>query len=117
MATKIKICGMKYPENMVEVALLQPDYLGFIFYEKSPRYFENSIPNLDKSIQKVGVFVNAAFSVIEEKVKQYQLDLVQLLLFVHYNNATGDQDLCKSTDLLTVRFQFYETILHDLRFS
>ena len=78
MATKIKICGMKYPENMVEVALLQPDYLGFIFYEKSPRYFENSIPNLDKSIQKVGVFVNAAFSVIEEKVKQYQLDLVQL---------------------------------------
>lgn len=84
MATKIKICGMKYPENMEEVALLQPDYLGFIFYEKSPRYFENSIPNLDKSIQKVGVFVNPTFSAIEEKVKQYQLDLIQL----HGNEST-----------------------------
>ncbi len=69
---------MKYPENMMEVALLQPDYLGFIFYEKSPRYFENNLPNLDKSIQKVGVFVNPTFEEIEEKVKQYQLDLVQL---------------------------------------
>jgi phosphoribosylanthranilate isomerase len=75
---KIKICGMKYPENIVEVALLQPDYLGYIFYDKSPRYFQNSIPDLDKSIQKVGVFVNATFKEIEEKVRQYQLDLVQL---------------------------------------
>jgi phosphoribosylanthranilate isomerase len=36
------------------------------------------MPNLDKSIQKVGVFVNAPFEEIEEKVKQYDLDLVQL---------------------------------------
>jgi len=69
---------MKFPENMEEIALLQPDYLGFIFYEKSARYFENTIPNIDNSIQKVGVFVNATFAEIEEKVKQHQLDLVQL---------------------------------------
>ena len=78
MAVKIKICGMKFPENMEEIALLQPDYLGLIFYEKSTRYFENTIPNIDNSIQKVGVFVNATYAEIEEKVKQYQLDLVQL---------------------------------------
>jgi phosphoribosylanthranilate isomerase len=29
---KLKICGMKYPEN-IEVAALQPDYMGFIFWE------------------------------------------------------------------------------------
>ncbi|MGL2964370.1 phosphoribosylanthranilate isomerase [Flavobacterium sp. RSB2_4_14] len=75
---KIKICGMKFPENIGEVAALQPDYLGFIFYGKSPRNFENSIPILDTSIQKVGVFVNATYEKIEEKVKQYNLDLVQL---------------------------------------
>ena len=69
---------MKYPENMEEIALLQPDYLGFIFYEKSPRFFENSIPLLDKTIKKVGVFVNATFEQIEEKVIQHNLDLVQL---------------------------------------
>lgn len=78
METKVKICGMKFPENISEIAALQPDYLGFIFYDKSPRYFENSIPNLDKSIKKVGVFVNASFKEIEEKVKHYQLNLVQL---------------------------------------
>lgn len=78
METKIKICGMKYPENIAEITILQPDYMGFIFYDKSPRYFENDIPELPKSIQKVGVFVNATFEEIAAKVKQYKLDLVQL---------------------------------------
>jgi len=69
---------MKFQDNISEIAALQPDYLGFIFYEKSPRYFENNIPNLDKSIKKVGVFVNATYTEIEEKVNQYNLNLVQL---------------------------------------
>lgn len=69
---------MKFPENIKGIADLQPDYLGFIFYKKSPRYCENAIPILDKSIQKVGVFVNASFEEIEKKVTRYQLDLVQL---------------------------------------
>lgn len=75
---KIKICGMKFPENISEIAALQPDYLGFIFYDKSPRYSENEIPSIKKSIQKIGVFVNASFEEIEEKVNQHKLDLVQL---------------------------------------
>ncbi len=78
MAIKIKICGMTFPKNINEIASLQPDYLGFIFYEKSPRHFENDIPNLPNSIKKVGVFVNASLEEIQEKVKQYDLDLVQL---------------------------------------
>ena len=78
MAVKIKICGIKFTENITEIAALQPDYLGFIFYDKSPRHFENSIPHLDKSIKKVGVFVNAPYEEIEEKVKQFELDLIQL---------------------------------------
>jgi len=78
MGVKIKICGMKYPENMEEIALLQPDYLGFIFYAKSPRFFENTIPYSNKFIKKVGVFVNASYEEIKEKIRQHQLDLVQL---------------------------------------
>ena len=78
MAIQIKICGMKFPENISEIASLQPDFLGFIFYDKSPRNFENTIPAIDKSIQKVGVFVNASLDEIQEKVKQYELDFVQL---------------------------------------
>ena len=78
MAVQIKICGMKFHENISEIASLQPDYLGFIFYEKSPRNFEYTIPTLDKSIQKVGVFVNASLEEILEKITQYELDLIQL---------------------------------------
>jgi phosphoribosylanthranilate isomerase len=78
MAVKIKICGMKFWDNISEIALLQPDFMGFIFYEKSPRHFGSSISNLPESIQKVGVFVNASLGEILEKTKQYSLDLVQL---------------------------------------
>lgn len=78
MAVQIKICGMKFSDNIKEIASLQPDYLGFIFYEKSLRNFENTIPNIDNSIQKVGVFVNASFEEIQQKIKQYDLDFIQL---------------------------------------
>jgi hypothetical protein len=30
---KVKICGMKYPDNILEVSSLLPDYMGFIFWE------------------------------------------------------------------------------------
>lgn len=69
---------MKYQNNIAEVATLQPDYLGFIFYEKSSRYFNGTIPKLPKSIKKVGVFVNASLEEIVIKVEQHGLDLVQL---------------------------------------
>lgn len=69
---------MKYQENIAEVATLQPDYLGFIFYEKSSRYFNGTIPELPENIKKVGVFVNASQEAILEKVVQHNLDLIQL---------------------------------------
>ncbi len=60
---KIKVCGMRYAENIREVAAHKPDYLGFIFYDKSKRFvgedFDTSVlKNIDASIKKVGVFVN-----------------------------------------------------------
>ena len=73
---KLKICGMKY--NIAEVAKLQPDYLGFIFYEHSPRFFEGIIPRLPSNTKKVGVFVNASIEEILEKVKAHHLDVIQL---------------------------------------
>src|SRR6478736_3739627 len=75
---KLKICGMKYPENILEVGSLLPDYMGFIFWEKSARYFDGDMPDLPKSIRKTGVFVNESFSVIEAKVAKYDLQAVQL---------------------------------------
>jgi phosphoribosylanthranilate isomerase len=78
MTVKIKICGMKFPENISDIALLLPDFMGFIFYGKSPRNFENVIPNINESIRKVGVFVNASIEEVQEKAKQFGLDIIQL---------------------------------------
>ncbi|SDT93147.1 phosphoribosylanthranilate isomerase [Polaribacter sp. Hel1_33_78] len=69
---------MKFVENIEQVAALQPDYLGFIFYEKSKRNFEGIIPELPKSIQKTGVFVNEYSEIVISLVEEYQLDAIQL---------------------------------------
>ena len=69
---------MKFAENIQQVGELQPDYLGFIFYEKSKRNFEGVIPKLPESIKKVGVFVNEYVDIVVSLVEEYQLDAVQL---------------------------------------
>lgn len=69
---------MKYIENIQQVAMLQPDYLGFIFYEKSKRNFEGIIPELPKEIKKAGVFVNEIPEIVVSLVEEYGLNMVQL---------------------------------------
>ena len=75
---KLKVCGMKYVDNIQQVAELQPDYLGFIFYEKSKRNFEGIIPEFSNSIKKTGVFVNEYIEIVISLVEEYRLDAIQL---------------------------------------
>lgn len=80
---RLKVCGMRDAENIRQLLALKPDYMGFIFFEKSPRYVGNDLDeNLLKSFpnftQKAGVFVNAPIEYLEEQVRKYKLDLVQL---------------------------------------
>jgi len=80
MNVKLKICGMRDLANNAEVAALQPDYIGFIFYDKSPRYvgIDFKMPAISTSIKRVGVFVNELTEIILDKVNQHELDFVQL---------------------------------------
>lgn len=73
---KIKICGCK--SNIFEVAQLSPAYMGFIFYNKSARYFDGTLPELPSNIKKVGVFVNEEINIVVQKIKKYNLNIVQL---------------------------------------
>ncbi len=77
---KIKVCGMKYPDNILEVASLRPDYMGFIFYKGSKRFVGDDfeMPEIDSSIKKVGVFVNEQLEIVYDKINRYKLDFVQL---------------------------------------
>ena len=69
---------MKYENNIIDVAEMQPDYLGFIFYENSSRNFNATIPEVPDSVKKIGVFVNAKFDFIIDKVETHNLQGVQL---------------------------------------
>jgi len=79
----LKVCGMKFPENIREIVQLQPDFLGFIFYPKSPRYVveeldPQELSNIPDTIKKVGVFVNEELERLLDLANQYQLDMIQL---------------------------------------
>ena len=79
---KLKVCGLKFAVNIASVAALQPDYLGFIFYEQSPRFISDVSAELIKyvplQIKTVGVFVNEELEIVKKKVNLYQLKAVQL---------------------------------------
>ena len=79
---KLKICGMKFAANIAAVAGLKPDYLGFIFYDKSPRYIRDVSAELIKyvpsEVKTVGVFVDEDLEIVKKKINLYQLKAVQL---------------------------------------
>lgn len=87
---KVKVCGMKYHDNIKEAASLLPDFMGFIFYPQSKRYVGEDfvLPAIPDSISKTGVFVNDLPTRVFEKVNKYNLDIVQL----HGNESV---DYCK----------------------
>jgi phosphoribosylanthranilate isomerase len=86
----IKVCGMTDSDNISQVAALGVDWIGMIFWPKSPRYVKQInvnagiIPdrgNLTKNknnIQRVGVFVNDMMQNVVTRIVNYQLDMVQL---------------------------------------
>ena len=77
---KLKVCGMKDSQNIMEVSELKPDFMGFIFYQMSKRFVGEDfvIPLISSEIKKVGVFVNATSSYITATINKYKLDLIQL---------------------------------------
>jgi phosphoribosylanthranilate isomerase len=80
---KIKVCGMRESENIKALVALKPDFMGFIFYPKSPRFTgemldQELLLSFPTEIKKTGVFVNAETSFILEQVNKYDLQYVQL---------------------------------------
>jgi phosphoribosylanthranilate isomerase len=78
---KLKICGMRQPENILDVTALHPDYVGFIFFTKSPRDVGNEFEmpvEFPADIKRVGVFVNETTEVMLKQVKRLKLDYLQL---------------------------------------
>tara|TARA_B100000768_G_scaffold181472_1_gene204605 strand:+ start:1050 stop:1661 length:612 start_codon:yes stop_codon:yes gene_type:complete len=75
---KLKVCGMKFENNISEINNLNLDFMGFIFWPNSKRFFNEKIIDISNNIKKVGVFVNQDYDLIINKVNQFNLDFVQL---------------------------------------
>lgn len=74
----IKVCGMREPDNIRQVEALGPDWMGFIFYPKSPRCVSVVPAYLPTRCKRVGVFVNFNKDGILMFTAAYGLDILQL---------------------------------------
>lgn len=78
---EIKVCGMREPDNIRSlISEVNPDWMGLIFYPKSPRYVsdEQAAELKGQPVKKVGVFVNESEAEIQRKVDQFGLSAIQL---------------------------------------
>ncbi len=75
----VKVCGMRDPENIAALRELDIDWMGLIFYDKSPRYVEQNLEGVSfNGLSRVGVFVDESFAGIREKAFRYGLNMIQL---------------------------------------
>ena len=76
---KLKICGLR--DNIHAVAGLQPDYIGFIMFSRSPRYVGESFSmphDLPEEIRKVGVYVNSSIESVLQTADKFDFNAIQL---------------------------------------
>lgn len=82
----IKVCGLRDPQNILELARTSINWMGFIFYEGSCRYAGRQ--GLEawlftqrealSGLRRVGVFVNAPHLEVLHKGQDLEADLIQL---------------------------------------
>lgn len=81
--TKIKICGLTRPEDIACVNRCEPEYIGFVFAQKSKRYVtpekaKQLAAGLKRGIRTVGVFTQNDAAEIARIAQSVPLDVVQL---------------------------------------
>ena len=107
---KLKVCGMRHEDNIRKIASIQPDYMGFIFFEGSSRHVSASTPAFPSTIKKVGVFVNASYETIVEKINTHHLQAVQL-------HGEETPEFCKSLQGLNVEIIKVFSIKNEFNFE
>ena len=81
--TKIKLCGLTRPDDILAVNELRPDYVGFVFYPKSKRFVTRERAAelkqlLDPAIRAVGVFVDESPEAVAALLEEGIIDVAQL---------------------------------------
>lgn len=107
---------MKYEDNIGDLQRLEPDWMGFIFYERSPRYIAEPPDLSDVTAKKIGVFVDADDTFIIKKIKTFQLDGLQF----HGRETPEICENYRKRNLIIIKsfsidrgFDFSETVIYE----
>ena len=96
---RVKVCGMREPDNIRDVEALHPDMMGFICWEKSPRYVA-AVPSYLPKCQRVCVFVNPSINYALQMADSFKANYLQL-----HGSETPDfcQELKHATGLKIIK--------------
>ncbi len=109
---RTKICGITSFEDAMDAINAGADALGFVFYEKSPRYISPSdarkiIEKLPPFVEKVGLFVNVDAQIINSYIQESLCTLAQL----HFEASTQVYEQLFVPHIKVVRAKSEEDIL------
>ncbi len=103
--TRIKMCGLRRPEDIEAVNELKPEYIGFVFFPGSKRYVtletaKTLRAGLNPGIKAVGVFVDEEPEKVARLLEEGVIDIAQL----HgHEDETYLAELRKKTDKPLIR--------------
>jgi phosphoribosylanthranilate isomerase len=101
MSTRVKICGITNPADALAAVEAGADAIGFILYEKSPRYvtIEQAAEiskQLPPFIMRVGVFVNASPEFVLRAISEIGLTMLQF-------HGDESPEFCAQFGLMTMK--------------
>ncbi len=94
-----KVCGMKYQQNIDQLAELPADWMGLIFHPKSPRFVQHDLNLAVKEIKKIGVFVDAEEKFIDHQITKYRLNGLQF----HGEESADFCNLFRGRNLILIK--------------
>jgi phosphoribosylanthranilate isomerase len=109
---RTKICGITSYEDAMTAINAGADALGFVFYEKSPRYLSISdaadiIKRLPPFVEKVALFVNVDAQTVNETCQRVGATLAQ----IHFDASPTFYDSLLIPHIKVIRAKTKEDIL------
>jgi len=80
---RVKICGLSSKETVDAAVTLKADYIGFVFFQKSPRFITPEkctelVKNIPETVTRVGLVVDADNALLKEITASRCIDMLQL---------------------------------------
>ena len=112
---RVKICGITNLEDAYDAVEAGADALGFVFYEKSPRYItpqraREIADALPPFVERVGLFVNVSAEEVNAICREAKMGIAQ----IHFEASDDFYDALKVKHLRVVRARKREDLqLHE----